>query len=25
MIILMKTLGTERILDAQGYQRTIEG
>jgi hypothetical protein len=25
MIILMKTLGTERILDARGYQRTIEG
>jgi LAO/AO transport system kinase len=24
MIILMKTLGTERILD-EGYQRTIEG
>jgi hypothetical protein len=24
MIILMKTLGTERILD-RGYQRTIEG
>jgi LAO/AO transport system kinase len=23
MIILMKTLGTERILDARGYQRTM--